>query len=231
MNEKSIHDGHRKRVREAFLKRDIASMPDHEILEILLFYSNPRKDTNELAHRLISNFGSLEGVLGAPFEELIKVSGVGENTAALLVLVSRLSLVYVERLGGKKDYRSKDDIIKSLCIRYKGESKENVLAVLYDKSGKYINTVKISDGGIDSASFKPRELAEAALRCNATRVILAHNHPQGFAVPSAADVQTTKDVRAILLPLDIELVDHIIVSGDDSFSMKDNKKYSSIFDI
>lgn len=89
--------------------------------------------------------------------------------------------------------------------------------------------MSVGGGSISEATFKPRELAQAALRCNASRVILAHNHPQGFAVPSLADVQATKAVRAILMPLDIEMTDHIIIAGEDSFSMCESKKYRDIF--
>ncbi|MCI5592176.1 MAG: DNA repair protein RadC [Oscillospiraceae bacterium] len=229
MAESSIHDGHRKRVREAFLKRDLDSMPEHEILELLLFYSQPRGDTNKLAHELINTFGSLESVLSANYEDLMKVKGVGESTAALLVLFSRLSIKYVSLLGEEKDFADKSDIIDMLKMRYKGEKNEVVLAVFYDSRGKYINTVSVGGGSISEATFKPRELAQAALRCNASRVILAHNHPQGFAVPSLADVQATKAVRAILMPLDIEMTDHIIIAGEDSFSMCESKKYRDIF--
>lgn len=229
MTENNIHTGHRKRVRDSFLKRDLDSMPAHEILELLLFYSQPRGDTNELAHELINTFGSLEGVLSADYEDLMKVKGVGESTAVLLVLFSRLSIKYVSLLGEEKDFTDKSDVVEMLKMRYKGEKNELVLAAFYDSRGKYLNTVPISGGSINEATFKPRELAQAALRCNASRVILAHNHPQGFAVPSSADVQATKAVRAILMPLDIELTDHIIVAGEDSFSMSESKKYRDIF--
>lgn len=161
MAESSIHDGHRKRVREAFLKRDLDSMPEHEILELLLFYSQPRGDTNKLAHELINTFGSLESVLSANYEDLMKVKGVGESTAALLVLFSRLSIKYVSLLGEEKDFADKSDIIDMLKMRYKGEKNEVVLAVFYDSRGKYINTVSVGGGSISEATFKPRELAQA----------------------------------------------------------------------
>lgn len=138
MAESSIHDGHRKRVREAFLKRDLDSMPEHEILELLLFYSQPRGDTNKLAHELINTFGSLESVLSANYEDLMKVKGVGESTAALLVLFSRLSIKYVSLLGEEKDFADKSDIIDMLKMRYKGEKNEVVLAVFYDTAGASI---------------------------------------------------------------------------------------------
>lgn len=230
MEKKNIHDGHRKRMRESFLKRDLSSMADHEILELLLFYSQPRGDTNELAHILIDAFGSLENVLNANYEDLTAIKGVGENTAVLLILFSKLSIRYVSKLGEEKDFKSKADVIEMLKMRYKGEKNERVLAVIYDSRGIYINTVAVASGSINDATFRPRDLAETVLRCNASKIILAHNHPQGFAVPSSADIKATSSVRATLLPLDIELVDHLIIADNDCFSMRDSKKYCNIFE-
>lgn len=229
MQEKNVHSGHRKRMRESFLKRDFNSMPEHEILEILLYYAHPRNDTNALAHRLINEFGSLENVLSAPYEELMKIDGVGENAAVLMILFSRLAVRYVASIDSDDAYKSDDELVKMIVARLAGEQKEKIIAVLLDKKKKLLNITEISTGGIDDASFKPRALLEPIFRCGATRVILAHNHPQGFAVPSSADCDMTADVRKMLRTLEISLDDHIIVAGKDWFSMKDSKKYADIF--
>lgn len=229
MQEKNVHSGHRKRMRESFLKRDFNSMPDHEILEILLYYAHSRNDTNALAHRLINEFGSLENVLSAPYEELVKIDGVGDNAAVLMILFSRLAVRYVTNIDSDDAYKSEDEIIKMIVTRLAGEPKEKIIAVLLDKKKKLLNITEISTGGIDDASFKPRALLEPIFRCGATRVVLAHNHPQGFAVPSKADAETTDKVRKLLKPLEISLEDHIIVAGKDWYSMKSNIKYADIF--
>ena len=229
MGDKNIHEGHRKRTRETFLKRDFTTMNDHEILEILLFYAHPRNDTNALAHRLIEIFGNLENVLSASYEDLLKVDGIGENAAILLILFSKLSIRYAEYLKEDNGYVEKDEIVSALIARFQRETKEQVVAVLLDSKGKLMNISKVGSGGINDASFKARDLTEIAFRCNATRVILAHNHPQGFAIPSSTDVETTRKVKAILRPLDIELTDHMIFAGTEYYSMKDSGKYLDIF--
>lgn len=229
MQNNNIHSGHRKRMRESFLKRDFNSMLEHEILEILLFYAHPRKDTNALAHTLINVFGSLENVLSAPYEELIKVDGVGENAAVLLILFSKLSMRYLVSIDDETAYKDENEILKMLLTRLSCEPKEKVIAVFFDKKGKLLNISDVAIGGIEDATFRPRELLERAFRCDATKVVLAHNHPQGFAVPSMADVETTKQVNAIAKSVDVELMDHIIVAGREWYSMKDSGKYPDIF--
>lgn len=229
MPDKNVHEGHRKRMRESFLKRDFSSLQEHEILEMLLFYAIPRNDTNALAHTLISAFGSLEKVLSAPYEELVKIKGVGDNAAVLIVLFSKLSVRYVNSLGTETENKSSKNIINELIAEYLHETKEIPKAVLFDKRGRHLNTVTLTNGGIESATFKTRELMEAMFRCDATAVIFVHNHPQGFAVPSATDIETTKRMKKLLDQVDIELRDHIIIAGQDWFSMKGSKKYADIF--
>ncbi len=229
MSEKSIHDGHRKRMRESFLTRDFDTVPDHEILEILLFYAHTRKDTNELAHRLINAFGNLESVLSAPYEELVKINGIGESAAVLINLFSKLAVRYVSAIDDEATIKTDDEIIRMIVNRLANEPKEKVLIALLDRKRKLINITEVATGGIDDASFRPRALLEPIFRCGATRVVIAHNHPQGFAVPSMADVETTQTIKGLLRPLEVLFDDHIIVSGKDWYSMKSNKKYEDFF--
>ncbi len=229
MKNQNVHSGHRERARALFLKRDFSSMPDHEILEILLFFAHPRNDTNALAHELIKVFGNLENVLSAPYEELVKIKGIGDSAAVLLILFSKLSVRYCAYLQEDNGCKSNSQIEKELVAMFQHESKELVMAVLFDAKGKLMNISQVGKGGINDASFRARELIEIALRCNASKIILAHNHPQSFAVPSAADIETTRGVKRLLRQIDIELLDHWIIAGSDSFSMKDSKKYCDIF--
>ncbi len=229
MDKKSIHSGHRKRMRESFLERDFSIVPDHEILEILLFYAHSRKDTNALAHNLIESFGSLENVLSAPYEELIKIDGIGENAAVLLTLFSKLAMRYVSSIDSEESYKSDDEILTMLINRLANESNEKVLVALFDQRYKLINIVEITSGGINDATFRPRALMEPIFRCNASRFILVHNHPQGFAVPSLADVNTTKRIKEVVSELDVVFEDHIIIAGKEWFSMKNSEKYKEIF--
>lgn len=229
MGEKGIHDGHRKRVRESFLNRNIESMPEHEILELLLFYAYSRRDTNEIAHRLIKTFGSLEAVMNAPYDELLKVKDIGENAATLIVLFSRFAKSYYIKKNSLKKDITEEELLDFLKARFSGERSEIVVLVFCNNRGQHINTVEIERGTSTETSFRPREIVEAAIRCGATKVIMAHNHPTGFAVPSQADLKATVDIIDLLQQLDIELVDHIIVSENDCFSMRKSRKYNEIF--
>ena len=229
MDEKGIHDGHRKRVRQAFLNRDIDSMPEHEILELILFYAYSRRDTNEIAHRLIRTFGSLDAVMNADYEDLLSVKDIGENAATLIVLFSRFSKRYMKSSSALKKEFTEEDAMNYLKARFHGERSEVVVAIFCDSRGQYINTYEIDRGSSTETALRPRELAQAAIRCGASKMILSHNHPQGFAVPSSADLRATVDLKDIFEQLDIKLVDHIIVSQDDCYSMKNSKNYSHIF--
>lgn len=229
MEEKGIHNGHRKRVKEAFIKRNIESMPDHEILELLLFYAYSRRDTNDIAHRLINTFGSLDAVMDAPYDELIKVKDVGENAATLITLFSRFSKNYLRKINAPKKEFTEEEILNFLKARFYNERSEIIILIFCDNRGQFINSAEIERGTSTETSLRPREVVEAAMRCNASQVILSHNHPQGFAVPSMADVKATADILDLLKQLDIKLTDHIIVADNDCFSMKNSKKYNYIF--
>ncbi len=227
--EENIHSGHRKRTREAFLKQDIELMADHEILEIILFYAYPRRDTNEIAHRLINAFGSIDAVIDAPFEELVKIKDVGENAATLLMIFSKFSKSYLKRANRIKNEVTLEKAEKYLKSAFFGKRAESIVAIFCDSKDKYLNIAEFDRGSSTETSFRPRELMEAAIRCNASRMIIAHNHPNGFAVPSSDDIKATVEIREIFQPLDIELTDHIIISENDSFSMRNSKKYRNIF--
>lgn len=229
MEEKNLHDGHRKRVRQSFLNRDINSMPDHEILEMMLFYAYSRRDTNEIAHRLIKTFGNLEAVMNAAYEDLLQVKDVGENAATLIVLFSRYAKRYMMKSNELKKEFTEEEIMNFLKSRLSHERNEVVVSIFCDNKGQFIKTAEIDRGTSTETAFRTRELVEAAIRCGASKVIISHNHPKGFAVPSQADVNATVDLKDIFAQLDIELIDHIIVADDDCFSMRMHKKYNSIF--
>ena len=230
MSESSIHAGHRKRIRDSFLQRDISALPDHEILELLLFYAAPRGDTNALAHRLINSFGSLKSVLNADYEDLIKTQGVGEGCAVFLKLFASLSVRYVSMLEKENNMNDILQAAKTVYNSLRFEKNEKVIALFYDLKGKYINTAAVGSGGADFSGVDIRELAHCALRCGAYSAVLAHNHPGGFAAPSSADIEATQKIKDALEPLGVKLKDHIIVSADDFLQLAGHPKYRHIFD-
>lgn len=230
MDNKNIHEGHRKRVKTKFLKTGINGMDEHNIVELLLFFGIPYKDTNEIAHRLIDRFGSLTSVLDAPVEELKSIDGIGENAAVLIKLVHDISCVYSEnKIKTKIDISDFDRASDFLSMKYMGEENEIVYLLSINSKGRLERCIKLCDGSLDSASIDKRELMKIALINNVKDAILAHNHPRGFAVPSLADVKATQELVSLFSTVGINIADHIIVAEDGCFSMAENNKYKSIF--
>ncbi len=216
----NVHAGHRLRAKRRFLQEGLEGQPVHNILELLLYYGVPQKDTNELAHALENQFGSLAGVLDAPVEELKKVKGVTEHIAVLLKLIPAVCSRYYEE---KADLSGADNVMEviaqKLVARYIGKTTEIVYLVCLDNRLKTLFFGPISEGSTDAVNILTRKIVEIALRHNASGVVLAHNHPGGLAIASRADIFTTVRLYEALKPISIKLMDHIIVSGDDYTSM------------
>ena len=216
----SIHDGHRQRLKQRFLEEGLDRFTDIQVLELLLFYCIPRKDTNPIAHALLSHFGSLSQVLEAPVEELQKVAGVGENAALFLHLTTEVSRFYmVERSTRATVLPTLDDCARYLVPFFFGRRNETVFLLCLDAKCKVLCCRELGEGSINSASISVRKIVETALGVGATTVVLAHNHPSGVAVPSGDDIQTTRHVAAALSAVEINLADHIIVADDDWVSL------------
>ena len=214
-----LHDGHRQRLIQRFLEEDLDNFEPHNVLELLLFYAIPRKDTNELAHVLMDTFGSLKGVFDAPYEELIKVAGIGPNTAALLKLVPSLTRTYYSSDARSVILDTSEKSGEYFLPYYIGQTEEVVRLACLDAGGKVISNQILHRGSANAAEVNMRKIVNIALRNNAMGVILAHNHPGGLPLPSEEDVATTKSIREALMPMGILLMDHIIVAGQDYVSM------------
>lgn len=216
----SEHDGHRKRLKARFVKSGLDDFEPHNALELLLFYSIPRKDTNPIAHRLINRFGSFSAVFDAKPEELAKVEGITENTAVLISMIPQLARKYLEdKADAQNLIGSFNDIGTYLLPKFVGRTVETIILAALDNKNKIISCSIIAEGENDRASLSKRKVMEEAIRVGATRVIIAHNHPRGFAVPSKEDLILTKEVYFLLKSVDIELVDHIIFAEDDFVSL------------
>lgn len=216
----NIHEGHRKRMKERFMKSGLDDFAPHNVLELLLFYSIPRGDTNPIAHRLIEAFGSLSGVFDATPEELMKVSGVGESTAILISMIPQMARKYLEdKADAVNIVGGCGDIGAYLLPKFIGRTNEALMMVSIDNKNKVISCSVVAEGTVDSAKVSRRKVMEEAMKVKATRVILAHNHPRGVAVPSAEDVAMTREIGRLFAQVGIELVDHIIIADDDYVSM------------
>ncbi len=215
-----IHADHRQRVKERFLKSGLDDFSEVQVLEMLLFYCIPRKDTNPIAHELLNRFGSLSQVLEAPAEELAKVPGMGENSAVFLSLVTQVGRYYlVNRAQQTTMLTSIEKCGEYLMPFFYGRRNETVFLLCLDAKCKVLGCKMIGEGSVNSAGVPIRRIVETALAANATTVVLAHNHPSGLALPSGEDVQTTRRVAAALSTVEIGLADHIVVAEDDFVSM------------
>lgn len=219
----SVHDGHRQRMKKRFLEYGADGFDDHNLLELLLFFALPRVDTNRTAHELLERFGSIDAVLEATGDELMASPGVGENAAVLLKLVPALARRYLTAKNSVGSVlASTEDAGRFLLPRFLGRRDETVLLVCLDTKMKAVSCRPIASGDVSAAHISVRKVVEQALAQNAPFVLLAHNHVNGLALPSAEDVATTRRLQEALALVGVTLVDHIVVAGDDFVSLKEN---------
>lgn len=230
-NTGNLHEGHRKRMRDQFLAEgSLNSFPEHKILEMLLFYAIPRSDTNELAHSLISTFGSFNAVLDAPYESLIAVKGIGERSALLIKMIPELIKVYGKNKAAKAKYiLSTDDCVQYIRHYFETIKNETLIMVCLNNACKILRTVVISEGESDFTRVNTRKILNETLLSNATQVILAHNHPGGLCAPSKADVEVTREIAKLMRSIRAKLANHIIICDNDYFSFASTEKFASFF--
>lgn len=225
-----VHKDHRKRLKSRFLQNGLEGFEPHNVLELLLFFGIPQKDTNELAHRLISRFGSFNRVLDAPYEELLKVDGVGENVATLLKLMTPLFRYYHKNIDLKDQPLDTPALVgEYLTHCYAGFTEEVVSALTLDSLCHIISFDIIGRGDISSAGIRYRSILEVVMRTNAPSVVICHNHPGGLAIPSHQDIIATEKIRDLLGTINVSLVDHIIVGGDDFVSLAESREFCHLF--
>ena len=222
----TMHDGHRRRLRERFRLEGLESFAPHEVLELLLFYARARGDVNPLAHRLLESFGSLRGVLEAPVEQLCTVEGVGEETATLLSLMvpmfRRYELCLCEQAERLVHFNDVQRYCRALLT---GLRKERFYVICVSAQMKVLGQRVVGEGSLSEVAAYPRLVVETALNLNAYGVILCHNHPGGEALPSAGDVAVTRDLEVVLSKLGVALIDHIIVADGGTYSMVRHEDY------
>ena len=181
------HKDHRSRVKARFMAEGLGGFEEHNALELLLFYAIPQKDTNELAHALLARFGNLAGVLDADPAVLIEVEAGSAMTA--------------------------DALGRMFVAKFLGETNEVVYLTMLDNSMRIIDTIKVFNGSVNSAHISPRMLAEPCILRKAAIAVIAHNHPNGVAVPSSEDMTTTTNIDLALKSLGIPLLEHYIVAS------------------
>ena len=216
----SIHVGHRERIRQRFREQGLTGFAEHEVLELLLTFAIARKDVNPLAHELIAQFGSLSAVLEADESELMRVKGVGENTAALITLMPELFGVYRRSAMGDRPRVTNYAEAKAYCKSlFMGAHEELVYVLCLDQNGRVIHPALLRRGTVNEVNIYPREVVEMVIRYHAHAIMLTHNHPSGTAQPSQADIDVTARIARALEAINVSLTDHLILSGDEVYSM------------
>lgn len=231
MNDKNVHEGHRNRLKERFNEHGIESFEPHNVLELLLFYSIPRKDTNEIAHKLLDAFGSLQGVFDANFNDLIKVDGIKENSATLIKLIPAIARVYAtDKYSSSYLFDKAEKVGDFFLDKYIGEKNEVIYLLLLNNRYEKIDVVKLHEGSVNSAQVSPRKIIDLVVKHNASMIVLAHNHPDGNAFPSMEDINTTVELMTLLERFDVRLLEHYVVSNNEYYtiihSMESLKHYS-----
>lgn len=229
----NIHQGHRKRFKERFLKNGVDSFTEVEILEALLFYSVPQKNTNDIAHFLINRFGSLKKVFEASYSDLLEVKGVGENSASLIKFFQMASRKYLELAYSETKEKVYDtpNKLKKYCMQlFLGEKKELIYALALDSDLVITGKEALNTGDPDSVFLSYRKLTEFVHKNNTNRVVLTHNHPNGIEMVSRNDINTTREVAELLDQLAVELVDHIVVGKTGATSMKEEEIAKDVWD-
>ncbi len=222
----TAHAGHRTRLRSKLLSSQFDYLCQHELLELLTFFSIPRRDTNELAHAILNYYGNnFSAVFEASPGELKKIPGVGENTAALITLVRCIIReLEKEKLKEIQILTTTEEIGQFAIRLLTGHRNEVFYAIFLNNSNKVLAYTKITEGSVNEITVEPRKIVEEALKFPKTKqVILVHNHPSGNMAPSGADMDTTRLITRALNTVDIRVRDHVVVSGSQFYSFLENE--------
>ena len=213
--------GHRDRLRDRFREGGDRALADYELLELMLFRLIPRRDTKPIAKALITRFGSLPEVLGAPVHLLTEIKGVGDNVATDLKLIAAMAHRMLKgELKGRQVLGSWSSVIEYCRAAMAFEAREQFRILFLDKKNALIADEVQQTGTVDHTPVYPREVVKRALELSATAIILVHNHPSGDPTPSRADIEMTRMIIDTAKPLGITIHDHIIIGRDGHASLK-----------
>jgi len=223
MDEKKFLEGHRKRLRERFLKSGLSSFQDYEVLEILLTVGTPRMDRKKQAKDLLKRFGSLKKVFDADITELQKVKSIGPVNAFNIKLIHGIAGVYLaQKIKPGRQFKMSKEVFDYFYHSMSGMKKEVFRVVFLNVKNRVINVSDLFEGTVNWSNVYPREVVLQAVKNSSTAVILVHNHPSGDPAPSEADKRITKNLTDALKLVQIKVLDHVIVGDGRHFSFKDN---------
>lgn len=219
--QKPTHTGHRQRIKDKYKKSGIDGWLDYEVLELILSYSIARKDTKPMAKELLTRFKTINGVLDADREELNNMPGISEHTTVFLSLLKDITILYLKNGLHNKDLLSSPEVVHDyLKASLKGAIDEEFKTLFLNGRNQLIAVETLQTGTVNRSVVYPRKIVERALYYHAVGVIIAHNHPAGTLTPSQEDCAVTKIIKEALKTVEISLLDHIIIGGNDYFSFK-----------
>ena len=218
--------GHRERVRKKFLENGFNGLEDYEVLELLLFYVIPRKDTKAIAKELIKRFKTLANVLKADTLELKTINGLGDVAITFLKMMGALpEKIYKDELKNQKlikddknKINDKEVLLSFLRNKIGYEDVEKFYVIYLSSSNEVIAFEESSSGTLDRSSIYPREIYKRVIMENAKSIIIAHNHPSGNTCPSKCDIDITNEIAKGLKNFGALLLEHIIITRDSYFS-------------
>jgi len=215
--------GHRQRIKEKYEKSGMDGWHDYEVLELALSYAIPRKDTKPIAKELLTRFKSLNSVLDADIKEIETVKGISKHSALFLRFLKDVSVLYMEKgIHGRDLLSSPQVAFDYLKVALKGLADEEFKMLFLDSRNQLIEMERLKAGTVNHSVVFPRKVVERALYHHAVGVIIAHNHPAGSLEPSVEDQDITKAIQDALKTVDIKLLDHIIIGGNEYFSFKES---------
>jgi len=215
--------GHRKRIKEKYRKNGLSGWLEYEILEFILTYAIPRRDTKTLAKKMLAECNTLSGVLDADESKLMGIDGVSEHTVLFLKLIKDCAIQYSRQGLSQKDLIQSPDVVHEYLQTSLKGSKEEVFVVLFlNLRNQLLAEETIQTGTVNRVAVYPRKIVERALHHNASAVIIAHNHPSGSLYPSEKDRIVTRAIRQALKTVEVTLLDHILIGGNRYFSFKEN---------
>jgi len=219
MSSNDTSSGHRKRLREKFIKSGLKGFHDYEIIELLLSLGTPRRDCKKQAKEAIKRFKTLRGVLEASPEELQQIEGIGSHSAFGIKLMQEVAREFLkEKIIDKPVYRSAQEIFDYLYHSMRDLKKEVFKVIYLNSQNQIIETEDLFEGTLNSSSISPREVVESAVKNNAAALIFVHNHPSGNPEPSKSDKEITRDLVYAGSIMQIRVLDHVIIGDNRYFS-------------
>lgn len=222
--EENIHKNHRRRMLGKIMKTEDMSLLEHELLEVLLFYVIPRKETNSLAHRILNTFGSIGAAAEANVEDLMKVRGLGRRTAEYLTVLGKFGRVYSNICHQQIEYdlnsRAARIYLNSL---FHNSEREQVYILCIDSRKRIVKRLLLFEGTFETVDMDLKDMIRSALLCDAAGVVCVHNHPSGYAKASHADKVSVKKMEAAFEAVGIEFIDSLISAGGKIYSMAEDR--------